>query len=383
MNPLPRVAILGANGQVGAELCLLLARRSDLQIVPICRNRSGSAYLRWMGIPCRHGRPSDPNDAARLLGDCDIVINSALATGTPAEIRKTEEQLVRQAFTHSKAGAKIIHFSTQNVYGDPRVGRFIRWKSPYGRTKLTTEKRVRSEMRRTGKAAYIFRLGHVCGALQGMSFDVREEVRAARVILPERDCASNTVYTVTIIDAILQVMSRASSPGVYDLMNVPQWTWRQVYAYEAQELSLPFKPVIIASTAKPTWAQNVVRQMIRTAGALASNPFAHQHGSKIMAHLPDTLNRRVRAWWQRRRARSEIAALSQTIRPAEHLSWVINGRNAFPGLSSTAQLMQSRPYDALSRPPASSWPPDLPDADSVHPSQERLNSARIVADISS
>ncbi|MGH8211171.1 MAG: NAD(P)H-binding protein, partial [Steroidobacteraceae bacterium] len=85
-----KVGIVGANGQVGAELCLLLAARKDIELIAICRSRSGSAFLRWHGIACRHGRVADQADAARLLSDCDIVVNSSLASGTPAEIRRIE-----------------------------------------------------------------------------------------------------------------------------------------------------------------------------------------------------------------------------------------------------------------------------------------------------
>src|ERR1700727_1064888 len=113
----------GGNGQVGAELCLLLAARKDITLVPICRNRSGSAFLRWQGIACRHGKVVDSTDASRMLGDCDIVVNSSLASGTPAEIREIEHRVIRNIFTFSKKGAAVIHFSTQSVYGDPRPNR--------------------------------------------------------------------------------------------------------------------------------------------------------------------------------------------------------------------------------------------------------------------
>src|SRR5262249_62355175 len=90
---MPRIAVLGANGQVGAELCLLLARIPGVDVVPICRNRSGSAFLRWKGIHCRHGRAAVAEDARSLFADCDVIVNSALASGTPVEMRRTEDAI--------------------------------------------------------------------------------------------------------------------------------------------------------------------------------------------------------------------------------------------------------------------------------------------------
>ncbi len=378
-----KVAILGANGQVGAELCLLLARRTDVEIIPVCRNRSGSAYLRWMGLACRHGRPADAADGSRLLRDCDVVINSTLATGTPGEIRRAEDRIACHAFQYSAPGATVIHFSTQSVYGDPRAGRLMRWESPYGRAKLATERSVRRAQQRTGKPAYLFRLGHVCGPLQNISSDIQAEIRAGRVVLPERDCASNTVFTVTIVDAILKAISGGVAPGTYDLMNAPQWTWSQVYAYEAQSLGLPLVTRMVPAAQPPQLKQRLQRQALRALGALTGLPLVRQQGNRLMAHLPDAVNRRAQAWWYARRIRTEIASLPKLPPPAEHLSWVANGRAFIDGLTPTAELLRSLPYAGLMRPVHTSWPPDLPDAEPPQTPHERLNMERMVAETSS
>src|SRR5580700_7285514 len=190
-----RLGMVGANGQVGAELCLMFAGRGDLELVPICRNRSGSAFLRWHGIACRHGRVADPEDAPRLLSDCDVIVNSSLAGGSPSQIRRVEDQIIRSIFRYSKRSATVIHFSTQSVYGDPRPNRRIRWRNPYGRAKLVSERTARTEARRNGKPAYILRLGHVCGALQEISNTIRAGIQARSVVLPAENRSSNTVHT--------------------------------------------------------------------------------------------------------------------------------------------------------------------------------------------
>src|SRR5262249_741297 len=75
-----RIAVLGANGQVGAELCLLLSRQENVEVVPVCRTPMGSAFLRFHGLACRHGQPANPLEAHRLLGDCDVIANLALTS---------------------------------------------------------------------------------------------------------------------------------------------------------------------------------------------------------------------------------------------------------------------------------------------------------------
>lgn len=368
MSPGLRVAVLGANGQVGAELCLLLTRQTDWHIVPVCRTRSGSAFLRWMGLACRHGDCSDLRDASRLLGDCDVVVNSALARGTPARIRRTEDQIVHHAFACSRPGAVIVHFSTQTVYGDPRRGGVIRWKSPYGRAKLVTERRVLKWQRRLNKPAFVFRLGHVCGALQNISMQIRDSIERGVVHLPAQESLSNTVYTVVIAEAIAQAVAGSIVPSVYDLMNVPQWTWTEVYDYESRNIHAPLRAQR-ATGALPArshdWAQKLLASAAR--GAI-SRPFVHRFGSRIMAHLPNLLNQKAEAWWNLRRARAEIAELTKWPAIPEHLTHVANGSHFIQSLTATSELLAAEPYRRILTPVGPSWPDDQPGA-SAGPAQ--------------
>ena len=356
-----RVALIGANGQVGAELALLLAREPDIDLVPICRTRSGSAFLRHHGIAVRHGRVADAADARRLLGDCDLVVNAALATGTPTEIRRSEDAIVINAIAQSLPTAAVVHLSTQSVYGDPRPGRLIRWRNPYGRAKLATESTALREARRAGKALHVLRLGHVCGALQGITADIHAQLRSGRVVLPVGDAPSNTVYTVTILDAILQVARGSIPAGIFDLMNVPQWSWTAVHEFEARECGVPFEPVRVAVPDPPSAlarAAGFVRGTLRFA---ASEP-ARQLANKLLAHAPLRWNARGQAWWNLQRARREIAALGSPRMPHEHYSWIANGSHFPSGLTSTAELLQLHPYSALLPVHPMRWPVDLPDA---------------------
>jgi nucleoside-diphosphate-sugar epimerase len=135
-----RVAILGANGQVGAEVCLILRNHPEIKLVPICRNRFGSAFLRYQGIACRHGLPAEAEQAAALRGDCDVVVNFALGVGTLRQARDTNERLIKNSIAFSPPMAKIIYFSTTAVYGGVHQGARIRWRSAYAREKLRCER---------------------------------------------------------------------------------------------------------------------------------------------------------------------------------------------------------------------------------------------------
>lgn len=371
-----KLGLVGANGQVGAELCLLLAEHKEIELIPICRNRSGSSFLRWRGIACRHGRVAVSKDAERLLSDCDVVVNSSLATGTPAEIRRIEAQIASNVFRYSKPQAAIIHFSTQSVYGDPRAGKRIRWRNPYGRAKLATERRVRMESRRAGKAAYILRLGHVCGAHQEISNTIRSAIRARSVVLPARNRSSNTVYTAAIIGTIEQILAGKTPPGTYDLMNAPRWTWREVYEYEAEVCKVPLDAGLIHSSPR-SWRSAMLAPAARLASAFFAAQPARDLLAKAFAYLPASLNRRAMAWWYAKRARNQIAALSIPCEIAEHLSWAENGRHYFPAETSTAELLRSWSHKSLAPHQGTPWPDDLPDATLAAPASAPMTSTLV------
>ena len=360
---MPKVAILGANGKVGAELCLLLSRRPQVETVPICRNRTGSAFLRYCGIACRHGQPADPHDAPRLLGDCDVVVNSALPSGAPRQIRRIEDQLIHNAFAFSKAGAIVIHFSTQSVYGDPRPGRVIRWRDPYGAWGLASERRVRREQRRTGKPAFILRLGHVCGELQNITQEVvRRNLMQHTVVLPHLDVISNTVYTVTIADALLSIIAGKHVPGTYDLMNNPEWTWRQVYEQEARLCGVPLHAVPGKPVARRSPLASLRQAAARAAREVATTEVVRRLSAIALAYLPERLSARAQAWWHCKRARVEISSLPGAPTAAEYFPWDLNGHSVLRSPALTADLLAGDPYRSLTLTGCDRWPADLPDA---------------------
>ena len=236
-------------------------------------------------------------------------------------------------------------------------------ENPYGRAKLASERQVRAAQLESRKAAYILRLGHVCGTLQEISNAIRDSIRRDAVVLPARDCSSNTVHTADIVGALLQVMQGVTVPGTYDLMNSPRWTWREVYEYEAQACGIPLNVTTATEAPRRSLAHALAGRSSRALRSLVSTPAAVELGTKMFAYLPDSINERAMAWWYAKRAAREIGALRQVPMAPGHLSWVSNGVNFFPAATSTRELLQTLvPAPAAPSVSARSWPSDLPDA---------------------
>jgi nucleoside-diphosphate-sugar epimerase len=307
-----RVAILGANGQVGTEVSLRLRSVEEIEVVPIARNVSGSAFLRLNGLECRHGRISDPTEVRGLISDCDVVVNLALSnSGIPRIDRQINRQIVHNIVAAAKPGAPIIFASTIMVYAPAMK---VRFPDSYGLEKVIAERMFRRLCRASHHPAFVFRLGHVMGELQNITRKICDEIRGGTVALPHKGLrASNTVFTSAIVEAIAQVALAAPTPGTFDLITFPQWSWLDVYRYYADELGLPLQLArpqeVQSSQSGATSPTGLMRHLL---GYLANHHAITERLTFLLAFLPRSVNQRVYLRYLQTRARNEINALRQS-----------------------------------------------------------------------
>jgi dTDP-4-dehydrorhamnose reductase len=114
----------------------------------------------------------------------------------------------------------------------------------YGWSKHYAEKLVRQAAARTGKQAYILRLGEVNGELLQHArrrVVALASLRPARVAIPSG--LSFAVFTYSIAEAIQSIAEGRQSPGLYTLASNPQLSWRALLQYYLDQLD--FEPEII------------------------------------------------------------------------------------------------------------------------------------------
>jgi nucleoside-diphosphate-sugar epimerase len=307
-----RVAILGANGQVGAEVSLRLRDVEGIEVVPIARNVSGSAFLRSNGMECRHGCISDPAEARSLISDCDVVVNFALSnTAIPRADRDINRQIVRSMVAAAKPGAPIVFASTIMVYAP---GMKFWFPDSYGLEKLIAERMFRRACRTSRHPAFVFRLGHVMGEMQNITSKICGEIRDGKVALPHEGLrASNTVFTAAIVEAIVQVAHAAPKPGTFDLITFPQWTWLEVYKYYAAQLRLPLQLLRTTQTRDPkAGLGSPGASMRRFLRYLANHRTLTERLTFLLAFLPRSVNQRMYLRYLQTRALNEINALKES-----------------------------------------------------------------------
>lgn len=355
-----KVAILGANGQVGAEVCMILRNHENISLVPVCRNRLGSAYLRYQGIACRHGYPTDNIQAKMLLGDCPVVANFALSGGMSHKVSEVNKRLIRNSIECSPHGSTILYFSTVAVYGDPTLGKWLRWKNSYTKEKLRCERLAIKYGKEFNKKVYVLRLGHVCGQLQNITNLIQEDIinKNGTVTLPDRK--SNVVHVSTVADAILKASSDClGRPGIYDLLNIPQWTWKEIYEFEANNVG--HQAYINHSNNEKTStvfikAIDLITHIVK---AISSNPVSKECIRSQMVYLPDKINYFLQAIYYKNRAMYEISALNQQTINNNALNWMEMGECQLTALAKTREIIRKKKYSIQNSDLTARWPNDI------------------------
>ncbi|SDR64043.1 hypothetical protein SAMN05519103_09330 [Rhizobiales bacterium GAS113] len=118
-----RIVILGANGNVGTEISLILRHFIQYDLVPVCCSGQGSSYLRYMGVPCAHGAITDTVRVFALLARSTVIANFALAytpTGSPRKLSELNRQIVASVFANAPRDATRSDVLDMGGLGDSR-----------------------------------------------------------------------------------------------------------------------------------------------------------------------------------------------------------------------------------------------------------------------
>ena len=235
------IAILGANGQVGTEVCLFLKNMVDYKIIPICRSVSSAFILKKFNFEIRYGDISNPDEAKNLLFDCDYIVDFTLPSGSCSEIKDVTRKIIINSIQFGRSRGSYIYASTIMAFGMPMESKYFKHhvlsKTVYGYSKRYGEKLVAKLCKKYKKRFYILRLGEVHGAIQRVSKKIIQELKNEPTLIP--DNISYTVFTFTIAEAIKNIIDEKESPGgLYTLVSKPEWTWKEVHEYYCKKAGI-------------------------------------------------------------------------------------------------------------------------------------------------
>lgn len=232
-----KIAVVGANGQVGREVSLFL-HVMGVEVVPISRTEIGGIFLERCGLTCRYGSVSDENDATRLLEGCDLVADFAHPTGLPSKIRKAVKSNIDNIVRCAPQGTPYVYISTISAYGmrdeDSKMKNYFLPRTLYAGDKRYLERRALSYKK--NRDVYVLRLSQVHGILQTVSQQFMEETASGYLTLPfSANTDSYTVFCYSIAEALINIAQGKERPGRYTFVSTPTWSWGEVYTYWARQ----------------------------------------------------------------------------------------------------------------------------------------------------
>jgi nucleoside-diphosphate-sugar epimerase len=349
------IGVIGANGQVGSEVCLFLATWPGIRVVPICRSRAGSTLLRRAGLECRHGSVTSPESARTLLEGCDLVADFSFPGGVAGEFRDASRRTLENAILHGPPGAAFVYASTMMAFGmpfgSPRFRQHLLARSTYGANKRWAERCARRLGRRAGRPIYTLRIVEVHGELQAVSRIWLETLPDAPY--PLSDAESCTVFAGTIAEALVEISKGSERPGTYTLVSTPAWTWREIYEYYCERAGITPRPG--ASAAPASHRSRPLRAVLERVGGLVVRQRDLLSGY-LLPRLP-ALELRAMRWHHARLARAEIAALEarSATPPATYAGPILgvrlhslsDSRKTLPARSEGVRTLLRRVADAV------------------------------------
>lgn len=257
-----RILLLGASGQVGSQLALLLP--SHGRLITTTRDRSGDHQLDISDLPTLEA----------LLDQCapDIIVNAAAYT----QVDQAEEELDLAQRINAEVpatigawaarhDAKVVHYSTDYVFDGTKAGAYVESDLPkplgaYGRTKLQGDEALLA----SGCAALILRVSWVYG-LRGRNFMVtmRKLLNERETIKVVDDQIGAPSWSGAIANTTADVMSELSDRperwselrGVYHLAPHGHTSWFGFAKAIRDSLQLRCEVLPIPSEDYPTPAQ--------------------------------------------------------------------------------------------------------------------------------
>lgn len=295
------IAVLGANGQVGSEVCISLVELG-VPVVAVVRSRVGTALLARAGVPCRVGDPSRREQLADLLAGCGTVADFSLPTGLPSEIERGAVGLIEAVM--SAGPRRFVYMSTTMAFGMPpgeqRYKPRLVARTQYAHWKRKAESAARAL--RGSTRTSVFRLGQVHGELQAATREATRRVLGAPA-LRVADAETDIVFAATIALALAATHRDECPAGDYSLVDDPAWRLDAFYRFVATELGAP-------TTIEPVPSGSGATSWAAPRAWLAANREA------LVAHLlprsPD-LEWRAKARWALQRTAAELATLSPVI----------------------------------------------------------------------
>lgn len=275
-----RVLVTGATGFIGGRLVArLLAEGAEVRA--LVSSYSRCARIARFPVELHQGDLLDRGAVKEAAAGCEVIFHCAYGSrGRPEERRRVNIEGTENAIVAAGTDKRLVHLSTQMVYGVPAHGEIteecerIGSGSSYGDSKLEAEDRV-LEAAAKGLPATVLQPTAVYGPYAPVwTVGVLERMRVGRVPLVEGgEGACNVVYIDDVVAAMILAATSDRAPGESFLVSAARpVTWREFYGSYEELLGVPATVPMTLDEALAGSGGGGSRSLLRELPALVAEP---------------------------------------------------------------------------------------------------------------
>jgi nucleoside-diphosphate-sugar epimerase len=245
-NKNSKIVILAANSQLGIEVCLYLSAFENLSITGVVRTEVAGALLKRLNIEYKVGELDGNSEIEDVISNADLVFDLAAPTrGLLKDKKMFYQHRLSSIFKKMKKGSTFVLASTQAAFGYkeplyPKLKYYFFPRSVYAANKRYAEKLSKKLGKKNDIDVYLFRLADVYGITQKSTARLRELI-AKNYSFTVTNTPANTIFTYEIALALMNIINRLESPGLYTMVSNYAWTYSEILEYIASIDNLKVK----------------------------------------------------------------------------------------------------------------------------------------------
>lgn len=237
-NKKANIVILAANSQIGIEVCLYLSTFDNVFITGVVRTEVAGALLKRLNIEYKAGDLDSNTEIEDTISQADLVFDLAAPTrGLLKDKKKFYQDRLSSIFKKMRKGSVFVLASTQAAFGYkeplyPELKYYFFPRSVYAANKRYAEKLSKKLGKKHDIDIFLFRLADVYGITQKSTALLRELI-VKHYSFTVTNAPANTIFTYEIAIALMNIIKRLESPGLYTMVSNYAWTYSELLEYIA------------------------------------------------------------------------------------------------------------------------------------------------------
>ena len=245
-----KILILGATGQIGKELSLILNENKEISVTCHARTKVSAAFLLEKKIDCVIC-PTKSEMLKKEINNSDLIFDLAAPnSGSLNEIKNFYKERFNFIINNMKAKTKFVFASTMNAYGisekNNKLKNYFFPSSIYAANKRYAEKYSAKLAKKNSIEIFLVRLSEVHGVYQRASQNLKKLILDDYVFEIPKTPAW-IVFISTIEKMLINILYNKEKPGLYTLTTDAIF-WKDLLEHLSKKINSNIKYKFVENT---------------------------------------------------------------------------------------------------------------------------------------